>query len=103
MLILFAVYLLAQKYFYFRRADPKKLNPSYNNDEFVNRVVQWLERASPKDTWYFQISRRGNYGFWKEKPSNPTGKDWGNQSKIEKAKKKELLQGNHQQLTLLAA
>ena len=85
------------------RKKDRELNPSFSDDEFVHRVKQWLEQESPKDSWYFQLSRRGNYGFWKEKPSNPTGKDWGNQSKIEKAKKRELLQGNQQQLTLLAA
>ena len=85
------------------RKEDRDLNPSFSNGEFVKRVKQWLEQESPEERWYFQKSRRGNFGFWKEQPSKPTGKDWGNQSKIEKAKKRELLQGNQQQLTLLAA
>jgi hypothetical protein len=85
------------------RKEDRDLNPSFSNGEFVKRVKQWLEQESPKYSWYFQISRSGNFGFWKEEPSKPTGEDWGNQSKIEKAKKKELLQGKQKQLTLLAA
>ena len=85
------------------RKKDREVNPSFSDDEFVHRVKQWLEQESPKYSWYFQISRSGNFGFWKEEPSKPTGEDWGNQSKIEKAKKKELLQGKQKQLTLLAA
>ena len=68
------------------RKKDREVNPSFSDDEFVHRVKQWLEQESPKDSWYFQLSRRGNYGFWKEKPSKPTGDDWGNQKLIEEAK-----------------